>query len=335
MRKIYIKTTESCNLHCKHCYINDFRKQTRFFDWEKTANWVQKYINLFKLKNEEILFSFHGGEPFLCDLDILQKFIDRFPGANFNATSNLCFPIYTDFYDFVKKNFIDPVTKIPYIKTSWDYKIRFRNAEQEGLWTSNVVNLAGEMDVHVTTCLTKDLIKDVIPYSYLEEMQNLGVSSLNFERLTENTTMDKSLIPDYEEQDKWLFEMFLDNETSFGFPIEIFDNLKRAAAGEGFSGCRKRNCMQEVLTINADGTIGGCPNTALLEPFSSIDKDPVDLIKNQCQICLIDKEQIRNNKCYTCPYYKICNGDCHQLSWQGDICPAPKKVIEAMLKEIL
>ena len=333
-KKIYIKTTESCNLHCKHCYINDFRKQKKFFDWEKTANWLQKYINLFKLKNEDLLISFHGGEPFLCDLEILQKFIDRFPGANFNATSNLCFPIYTDFYNFIERNFIDPVTKTPYIKTSWDYKIRFTKKGQEELWMSNVKNLAGEFDVHVTTCLTKDLIKDVVPFSYLEEMQDLEVNSLNFERLTENTTTDKSLVPDYQDQDKWLFEMFLDNETSFGFPIEIFDNLKRAASGEGFSGCRKRNCMQEVMTINANGTIGGCPNTALLEPFSSIDKDPVDLIKNQCQICLIQKERLRNNKCYTCPYYKICNGDCHQLSWQGEECPAPKKVMKYLLKDI-
>lgn len=332
-KKIYIKTTESCNLHCKHCYINDFRKQKEFFDWEKTATWLQKYLNFFHIENQEVEISFHGGEPFLCDLDILQKFIRRFPGANFNATSNLCFPIDTTFFDFIKKNFLD-YTKdgTPYIKTSWDYKIRFQNPEQEGLWVKNVKDIVDEgIEVHVTTCLTKDTIMDVIPYEYLEQMSILGVSSLNFERLTSNTTMDKSLIPDYQEQDKWLLQMYLENECSFGFYIDLFENLKLAVEKGELNGCRKRQCMQEVLTINADGTIGGCPNIALTNSFSSIEKEPSDLIQNQCHLCLLRQEQIRNNRCYLCPYFKYCNGDCHQLSWQGDICPAPKKVLEQII----
>lgn len=333
MKKIYIKTTESCNLHCQHCYINDFRKQKEFFDWEKTANWVERYLNFFRIENKDVEFSFHGGEPFLCDLDILQKFINRFPGANFNATSNLCFPIDLEFLNFIERNFLDYTRDgTPYIKTSWDYKIRFPKSELEGLWVNNVKNLADEgISIHVTTCLTSDLIREVDTYAYLDQMSILGVESLNFERLTENTTMDKSLIPDYLEQDNWLLKMYLENETSFGFYIDLFENIKLAVINGELSGCRKRQCMQDVLTINANGTIGGCPNTALLEPFSSIEKDPSDLIQNQCHLCLLRKEQIRNNRCYLCPFFKYCNGDCHQLSWQNGVCPAPKKIFEYLI----
>ena len=32
MKKIYIKTTESCNLCCDHCYIGEARKNKKFFD---------------------------------------------------------------------------------------------------------------------------------------------------------------------------------------------------------------------------------------------------------------------------------------------------------------
>jgi hypothetical protein len=28
--------------------------------------------------------------------------------------------------------------------------------------------------------------------------------------------------------------------------------------------------MKDVITINADGSIGGCPNIALIKPYSSI-----------------------------------------------------------------
>jgi hypothetical protein len=30
--------------------------------------------------------------------------------------------------------------------------------------------------------------------------------------------------------------------------------------------------MKDVVTINANGTIGGCPNIALLYPYSSINE---------------------------------------------------------------
>lgn len=325
-QQIYIKTTESCNLKCKHCYIGKFRNQPAFFNEEKTIAWLKAYLSIFKINEEDILISFHGGEPFLCPLEKLESITKAFPKANFNATSNLVYDLNEKHMNFIKKNFYDSYNKTNYIKTSWDYKIRFSTLNQLELWEANIKKLQeNNIDVTVTICLTSLLIKEVDPRDLLQYFYDLDIKSLNFERLTSNTTSKKSLIPDYSMQDDYLYELFKINEELFKINIVLFEDIKRAT-NEVFDGCRKRKCMQEVITINADGSIGGCPNTALIEPFSSINKNPLDLIKNQCRDCLIKKENLRQSGCYTCDLFQFCNGDCHQLSWQGNICPAPKKI---------
>jgi len=330
LEQIYIKTTESCQLHCWHCYINDFRQQKSFFDLDKTIQWCQEYIRIFNKRPEDILFTFHGGEPFLDDLHKLQLFINAFPESNFIATTNLCFPLTKEFVNFIKVNFIDPTTNRPYIKTSWDHKIRFSNPKQLDLWEKNVRCLMDEgIDVHVTICLTSLLIKEINPRWLFEYFDNLGgVKSLGLERLTHNTTEQKDLIPDYEKLDRFLYKMFLLNGSKYpNFKIEMFENIKLAISGN-FIGCRKRQCMSSVLTINADGSIGGCPNSSLLNSYTNINESPIQILKNRCRECLIKKEQIRNEKCYLCSLFKYCNGDCHQLSWQNNICPAPRRILK-------
>ena len=44
-------------------------------------------------------------------------------------------------------------------------------------------------------------------------------------------------------------------------------------------------------------------------------------------MCNIAAEMNRNSKCYECPVQFYCGGDCYKLAWEGDICPAPKKLM--------
>lgn len=333
MRQLYIKTTESCNLKCKHCYINDARSCNRIFDCEKTIRWVDKYLRTFKISSNDIVIAFHGGEPFKAPIELLERVCQAFPQYRFSATSNLVFSLADRQINLIKKYFKDLDGK-PFIKTSWDYKIRFENDNQSNLWEANVKNLlALGIDVHVTVCLTSLLIDQVSQFDLLEKFHNLGVSSINFERLTTNTTVDKSLIPDYVLQDRWLSNLYVTNKDTFNLNILMFDTIEKAIVENALFGCSQRKCMEKVITINADGSIGGCPNSSLVQPFSSIDKDPTDLIKNACRQCLIDKENIRNSKCNLCELFPYCNGDCHQLSFQNGVCPAPITVYKHILKQ--
>jgi radical SAM protein with 4Fe4S-binding SPASM domain len=333
MKKIYIKTTETCQLYCRHCYVGDNRKCNGFFDERKTVAWLKQYVLNFGIQEKDILFSFHGGEPFLCPLNKMQKVVDAFPAALFDATSNLCFPLKEERMAFIQRNFFDKYgTNRPFIKTSWDHKIRFQNEGERSLWEKNVRTLLqNNVDLRVVICLTSLLIAEVEPSALLAYMLQLGIKHIDFEKLTENTTEDKTLIPNYNKQDEWLLQFY--EVAKDKIAVGMFENLKLACNQE-FIGCRKRECMQEVITINANGTIGGCPNSSIGQYYTDINQAPTGLCQNCKRQELINKEQTRNMGCYICDLYDVCNGDCHQLSWQGGICPAPKKLIRRIKDEL-
>lgn len=333
-KQIYIKTTESCQLHCKHCYIGDARKNPYFFNEKKTSEWLHKWINYNKLNEEDLLFSFHGGEPMICPTNKIKYICEQFPKSTFNTTTNLVYPLTDDKMDLFLNYFIDKKINQPFIKTSWDYKIRFSKQAEEDLWKHNI-KLLNEHDVYiqVIVCLTSLLINEVTPSDFLKIFKELNINTISFERLTSNTTDDKFLIPDYKKQDQWLYDLYKINEEEYHLSLCIIDDIINAIKGR-FLGCRERKCMSNVITINADGSIGGCPNTALCSNFGNINSEPTEIIKNPCRLCSIQNEQIRDSRCYICDLFNICNGDCHQLSWQGDYCPAPKKLMKELLSNI-
>lgn len=327
-KQIYIKTTESCNICCKHCYIGDARKNKHFFDEKQTVIFLKKYIEEEKIPEEKILFSFHGGEPLICPIEKIQYVCEAFPLATFNTTTNLVYNLSDNLINLFKTKFIDKNIGQPFIKTSWDYKIRFLTDGMLDLWESNVKTLLSRgIYVQVIICLTSYLINEVSPLELLEYFKNLGIQSINFERLTPNTTNDKILIPDYKKQNDWLYELCQLNDENKYVTIGMFEYIKSAINGT-LIGCSKRRCMQDVLTINANGTIGGCPNTANCHCFGNIYSDIKELNTSPCRLCLIQKEQIKDSRCFLCEMFNFCNGDCHQLEWQGDICPAPKSVMK-------
>lgn len=325
--KIYIKTTESCNLACKHCYIGEHRQKTAFFDEVKTVEWLKKYIKDNNIQEEDLLISFHGGEPFLAPLDKLEYVAKHFSDAEFDATTNLTYPLTDEWINFVKTYFVRKSTGKPFIKTSWDYDIRFNSSEQMKLWESNVKTLrTSDFEVKVITCLTTKLLQNVAPSDYAAYMKSLDVSYIDFERLTDNTTEDKTLIPTYSENDKWLLSLY---NTSNDLNIDKFNEM-RYAINKTHIGCRKRECMRSTLTINADGSIGGCPNTSLQNPFYSVDGYKNEEKRNK----LINNEFIRNPICYSCDLYEYCNGSCHQLSWKNGECPEPKQLWRQMIHDM-
>ena len=214
MKQIYIKTTESCQLRCKHCYIGDFRNKKVLFNEVDTVKWLKNYFSLTNTDEKDVLISFHGGEPFMCPLPKL-KYVTNALNCTFNATTNLVFPLDRNKIDFITTKFIDPMIKKPYIKTSWDVNIRFLNLAQRRQWEENIKLLKeNNVVVHVIVCLTNHTL-NINPLKLYRYMEDLGVDILSFERLTENTTSNKELIPNYKDQDDWLYKAYLfsKNET--------------------------------------------------------------------------------------------------------------------------
>lgn len=324
MKKIYIKTTEACNLRCKHCYIGDNRNKINFFNEDKVIDWLKRYKDVYK---EDLYISFHGGEPFIAPINKVLKICKAFSNEKLDATSNLLI-LNKDITNLIKTYFRDDNNE-PFVKTSWDWKIRFNNS-QELEWINNVKKLLSEnIKVKVNICLTKSLIEDWEPINLITYLSNIGIKEIHFERLSYNTIEDKNLIPDYDKQDEWMLKFYLSNTK---LKVDNFEELKYAA-GHIFIDCRKRQCMNNVITINANGTIGACPNTSIKYWYTTVNNE-IETIPCYKHCELIKKEQDKNPQCYYCELYTMCNGDCCQLSWINNKCPAFKKLMKQIKNDV-
>jgi len=330
---VYLKTTETCQLNCQHCFTSGTNGKKGWFDPEATVDFFKRLKGKFpKMRSANI--SFHGGEPMLCPIDKMEYVYDAVDGLWDNLTwgiqTNLTYKLTDQRLNFLKK------VSGTSIGTSWDNNIRWQgNAAQERLWENNVRRLVAEgFDVTVMVCVSKDLM-DVEPIDIINKMIDLGVPFINFERITENGNArdNNQIFPTNLELDAWflkLWEQSFEHKTHEKILNMFLESLLTSTVYNTFSGCRSRECEQKILTLNADGTIGGCPNGAPEHAFGRLDQTIDEIVYSEGRGCNITDESTLNELCYTCDVFDVCNGDCHQLNWQGDICASPKSMMRSM-----
>lgn len=349
----YIKTTETCNLNCKHCFTSGSLGKKIFFNPQKTIDFFRRLL----VSNPQIRqakFLLHGGEPLLAKISLIEEFCDEiiklYPQSSFAMQTNLVFPLTAEKRQFMQKYLYNSG-----FGTSWDYDIRFGSTSnhpenfeqlknfQLKTWEQNVKTLIGE-DNHFMTMIvsiTKKLIQEKEPIEILQYAKSLGFQNILFERITSdgNAKLNSDIIPSNEEQDTWLYKMFKQTfeYKSYKYIFNMFlSEIAQGYLNHGHVGNRCRNCEQKILTINADGSIGGCPNTAPTGYWGHIDWPVSESLTSAKRLDTIACERFeRNVLCYTCDALPYCNSDCHQLAWDQDnsYCPAPKKIWKEMMQE--
>tara|TARA_R110002072_G_scaffold64203_5_gene159725 strand:+ start:64566 stop:65633 length:1068 start_codon:yes stop_codon:yes gene_type:complete len=332
---VYLKTTDTCQLNCDHCFTNGSNGKKGFFDTHAVIDFFQR-LKAFNPHFENGNISFHGGEPFLCPTEqiftVWEGVKDLWPNIWWSIQTNLTFKL-TDEKIRVLEEICDKSWG-----TSWDYGIRWTNPKQEKLWRDNVRFLADKgHDITVMVSLTDNLVKSVSPIEIINDMASLGIKSINFERVTPDgnalDNLDNGVIPRNHVLDHWFLKMW--EETKEHKCWEYIDNLflnsiLTSLVHNTYAGCRSRTCEQKILTLNADGTVGGCPNSAPTRTFGTIHDDIPSLLFSEGRMCNINDECTRNQICETCDVYDVCNGDCHQLQWQGDLCASPKSLMREL-----
>lgn len=328
----YIKTTETCNLNCAHCFTNGKNGRKIYFDPARVATWLNKLKELRPQSTAH--FEYHGGEPFLAPMEDLWKFYDLtkevWPDSTYGITTNLVHKLTPE-----KLEFIDVVLN-KRIGTSWDPNIRFENQKQLDLFESNIKLL---LDRGVTIKLFVSLTRDCInmePIDLLRYVKSLGVQEMDIERVTSDGLATKNIFvfPSNIEMQEWFLKMHhqmeehgVRNWFHNGFMENVYSKFESGFTGAG-TFCR--DCEQKLFTINGDGSIAGCPNSAPTSAFGHINDDPADVINAPKRCEVIMSELQRDPRCYECPVYKYCGGDCHQLEWEGDVCPAPKLLMREL-----
>lgn len=333
---VYVKTTETCNLNCFHCFTSGINGAKIYFDPVATAKWVNQLND----GTNQCHFEYHGGEPMLAKTEDLFKFyFDVFDTwgdrASFGITTNLTYKLTED-----KIDFLDHVMSHGRIGTSWDPTIRFGNEKQRKLWEDNVKLLASKgFTLKVFVSVSKDVC-EMSPRDIADYMIGLGIKEISWERITGNGNAlihgDK-LYPTNTQLQDFFMRIHRENydlreEFDDAFMETVYNKFEKGLLHQG-TFCR--DCEQKLFTINADGTIAGCPNSAPTDHYGHISQSVTEVINsNGRQATIADELFNRDPRCYKCPVFAYCHSDCHQLEWQDNVCPAPKLLMMELLDGI-
>lgn len=322
---IYVKTTETCNLNCRHCFTNGSSGARIFWNPQKVLRWVTELAQTDK--REHMHIEFHGGEPMLAEVCDMEMFVDETRGLwksmSFGIATNLTYKLKEEHKRFFRNHLSNRIA------TSWDPDIRFANPRQYDLWRSNVRTLLDEgMTIKLFVSLSKGTI-NIDPEELLLWLRDLGVQEVAFERLTKdgNALNHPDIFLSNKELDLWYVMMhraITKHNARDWFVNDFFESIYDKMNGVHNSGTFCRDCEEKLYTINADGSLAGCPNSAPTDYFGHIDEDVQQVLKSPQRLSNIACERQRDERCYSCEFFIICNSDCHQLAWEGDICPAPK-----------
>ena len=170
---IYLKTTETCQLDCSHCFTSGSLGRKIYFDVDKTIDWFRR-LKYGIPEIEDIHVEFHGGEPFLAPLDdmwsVWRSTCDLWTNSSYGICTNLVFTLDDEKLDFINTALQGQ------IGTSWDPTIRFANSNQRELWRKNIDILTSNPDNYVSLFIS--LSKDVIskrPIEILQFVKSLGI----------------------------------------------------------------------------------------------------------------------------------------------------------------
>lgn len=343
--QLYLKTTETCQLDCEHCFTSGSKAPKIYFNPDKTIDWLHRFQRDTPVHSMKILF--HGGEPMLAPLEDMYKVYDScknlFDRTEFGMQTNLVYKLTDE-----KMRFFDKVLKKDGFGTSWDYDIRFGSTKpgsqkvadaQRKLWEENVRRLIA--DGHYMTMIvsvTKRLIEEMEPIKVINYARDLGFQHILFERITHdgNAQENQHIFPKNLQIQDFFERMWHQSlaAKSYEYIGNMFlSEVAQAYVDHAHTANRCRICEQSLITINADGSIAGCPNTAPVDSWGHIDWDIVKSLTSKGRMEAIACESERNENCYTCDVAEYCNGDCQQLAWEGDICASPKTLFQHLAKE--
>ena len=331
--KIYIKTTNTCNLDCKHCYTGGIQPNVERFNKKGTLGFLASLTKDYPFIRR-FDYAFHGGEPMLVPVPEMVDFMENSREftkvSTYGIQTNLVFKLTDEKMAFLKS--------LDYVGTSWDYDIRFSGEQSQKLWSNNVRTLVDEgVSMHVTVSLTKKLIREVEPIDVINMVQDLGVKHILFERLTTsgNAKDNLDIFPNSKELNGYFVKMW---EQSIKYKTyERVHNLFLEPTAQMFvnkepvEGQRRcRGCEQQILTFNSDGTIGGCADGALENTFGNINQRPLDVLQSKHRYKTIAKEKITNPNCLGCDVYDVCRGDCYRQKHDEFGCMAPKVLMQTL-----
>lgn len=327
MKTLYVKTVNTCNLNCGHCFTSGRNGDRSRWDPDVSLSWIEDYIH-HTGNSTHYHVELHGGEPFLVPLSEIVHFTDSVKllgDVSVSATTNLVYPIDHRHIDLFLNGFDGR------LGTSWDPDIRFERESQRSRWLKNLTTITeAGVSVKLMVSLSRDLIARGPGY-LLDQLDTFPVDDVALERITVDghTKLDSTFLPDNERQDKYLLELYkLYRSKHRTYKIVTFDIIEtRLEQGVVKADTNCRNCEQNLVTMNADGSLSGCPNTAASRIHSHLKDGVKAYLNSDGRLSQIVEELTHDPRCLSCDLFDVCGGDCHKLPWTGNRCGGMKYLL--------
>lgn len=319
-------TTERCNLHCKHCYIDK-----KFIKEETSTKGLfiilDKYIkqmNEWGLDRDRTRITFMGGEPLIRKdfFDLLQKVYNNPSISNFGLSTN---------GTLIDKDIVSKLSSLNtnYVQVSLEGRekindeIRGKGVFKKAINSLNLFKKAG-ITTSISMTVSKMNIKEV-PY-LIKLSQELNINSLGIRRFIPiggAKELKKFLLSPQEIKKLYLF---------------ISDTVKKTGMRIGL-GCEDGILAQERHYLPSSCSAGYLSFTVLpngdIYPCRRMPIYSGNLLKQSFSDIYYNSEELKKIRninniadvCQSCPYFIECRGGamCMRYAYFGSIsAPDPQ-----------
>lgn len=342
---IELHLTQRCNLDCEYCYVPpQFRKDSEFMEYEAAECVIDKAVKYFAENgNKKPFVMFHGGEPMLAKKTI-YRLIDHYGNkVKFGIQTNGTLLDKDDVDFFLDSDVgmgisLDPTndSRRKQLTREMFFKLFDRSSLQK---------------IGIISTITCRNVTQLVPF--IEELYDLGISSVVLNPVFPENQAAKQLVPDLNAlienyikavdalitlNRKSAHKLVIDNIEGFLLPL-ISDYNK--------SYCRMSPCgagrLNLVVTQNGDvypcsGFVGS-PQFCIGNIFNS---DFRYILNSSVCRHLRARETSKIKYCKDCIYRKICGANC-PIALQflhGDMymksfyCKFYKKILDYLLYKI-
>ena len=298
--EILIKTTNICNLSCKHCLdAANKNGQSIAYPFQLLKTWIPKYANV----------AFFGGEPLLGDLESIYKLAKNRQDCFWRITTNLTKPLTV--LDIAVLRQMDIIT------TSFDIGIRFGNIKQLLLWKRNVeyVRKYTNATLRLNICITKELLsKKNIEHKIFKLLTMLHFDEVFFSKIIDNGENASSHQPLIQRQEKFMETFYkISKDSIVNCCVENILNTQDIEENKEYP-----DCSSTSLTIHPSGNITTCSQFFEYDGFANITKDTYQETMNKRILCRA------HAICLTCEFFDVCEKSCWKENWTKG-CPYYKQ----------
>ena len=304
--------TLSCPSNCSYCWGSEKKAEIMDID---VIRQIDKWLANFR--DDDIHFTFHGGEPLLAGYDFYKEALPILAESQTHATEG--FSLQSNLW-LLDEKYADLFSQYPMsISTSIDGPKEINDYQRgEGYFdkTMNSVKLASEKGIPINfVCTFTDYSKDFSDeiYDFFKENGlNLKIHAAlpsirgdNADPWALDQKEHGQLLIDW--LDKYLYD--LDK-----FVIMDLDHIAKSSIRRVGTLCTFNNCMGTTFAVGHDGSIYPCYRFVGLDDYimGNVYDEPSmeDLEKSEAWGRLMEFKEFVDEDCADCKFIKFCRGGC-------------------------